>query len=228
MEPRRVSPCGPLEVPAAVSAKIAPAEVAAASAELKLSHVVVTSVTRDDLTDGGASQFVATIAALREKLPAAKVEVLIPDFAGDESALAAVMAAMPDVLNHNIETVPRLYPTVRPGADYHRSLKLLSRAAKMGRGRVIIKSGLMVGLGEEKAEVTEALKDLASAGCRLVTVGQYLQPRRDRLPVVRYWEPAEYKEVKATGKRLGLRIFAGPLVRSSYLADQSCAGLSGD
>ena len=204
-----------------------PEELAAAAAELKLTHVVVTSVTRDDLPDGGAAQFAATIAALRTTLPAAKVEVLIPDFAGSESALATVMAAGPDVLNHNLETVPRLYPVVRPGADYRRSLEVLSRAARLGQGRVIVKSGLMVGLGEEKDEVIAVLSDLAAAGCRLVTVGQYLQPRRDRLPVTRYWDPSEYAEVEAAGVRLGLSVFAGPLVRSSYLADQSCAGLTG-
>ena len=211
--------------PLAVSAG-EPAAVAQAAAELGLSHVVVTSVTRDDLPDGGAAQFAATISALRERLPTAKVEVLVPDFAGSESALATVMAAAPDVLNHNLETVPRLYPAVRPGANYHRSLELLSRALRMGKGRVLVKSGLMVGLGEEKEEVMAALSDLAVFGCRLVTVGQYLQPRRDRLPVTRYWDPAEYAEVEAAGERLGLRVFAGPLVRSSYLADQSCAELA--
>jgi len=203
-----------------------PAAVAAAAAELGLTHVVVTSVTRDDLPDGGASQFAATIAAIRSRLPEADVEVLIPDFRGSESALATVMAAGPDVLSHNLETVPRLYPTVRPGAVYKRSLELLWHALSMSKCRVLIKSGLMVGLGEEKDEVVAALADLADVGCRLVTVGQYLQPRRDRLPVTRYWDPLEYAEVVEAGRRLALRVFAGPLVRSSYLADQSCAGLS--
>jgi len=204
-----------------------PAAVAEAAEELGLEHVVVTSVTRDDLDDGGAAQFAAVIRAVHGRLPGARVEALVPDFGGSESALATVMAARPDVLNHNLETVPRLYARVRPGADYRRSLELLARAAATGGGRALVKSGLMVGLGEEKDEVIASFCDLVAAGCGLVTVGQYLQPRRDRLPVARYWAPEEYGELERAARELGLRIFAGPLVRSSYLADRAFRGGGG-
>jgi len=195
-----------------------PEAVAAAAAELGLRYVVVTSVTRDDLSDGGAGQFAATVRAIRSRLPGAKVEVLVPDFGGSAAALATVLAARPAVLNHNVETVPRLYARVRPQADYGRSLTLLARAAQGGGSRV--KSGLMVGLGEDKGEVLGVLEDLRRAGCSVVTIGQYLQPRRDRLPVARYWAPEEYEELAAAGRALGLTVFAGPLVRSSYMAER--------
>lgn len=196
-----------------------PEAVARAAVELKLRHVVVTSVTRDDLPDGGAEHFAKTIRALRSILPAARVEVLVPDFQGEETAVRTVLAAGPDVFNHNLETVPRLYPQVRPAADYRRSLRVLGLAAASG-GPVLVKSGFMVGLGEEKAELMTVLADLAQVGCRLATIGQYLQPRRACLPVARYWAPEEYLELEAEGKKLGMQVFAGPLVRSSYLADQ--------
>jgi len=196
-----------------------PEEVALASKELGLRHVVVTSVTRDDLADGGAGHFAEVVRQLRRHLPGAKVELLVPDFQGDEGGLQTVMEAGPDILNHNLETVPRLYPEVRPRADYKRSLQLLGRAAVMKKD-VATKSGLMVGLGEEKGEVRAVLRDLAGAGCRIVTIGQYLQPQKDKLAVVRYLEPNEYLEFEKEGSRLGLKVFAGPLVRSSYLADR--------
>jgi lipoic acid synthetase len=199
-----------------------PDAVASAAAELGLNHVVVTSVTRDDLSDGGAAHFAAVIRAIRARLPATRVEVLTPDFSGDPEAVRAVMAAAPHVFNHNLETISRLYPLARPAADYRRSLAVLSLARKLAHetgAATVIKSGLMVGLGEEKYEVKAALDDLAAAGCALVTVGQYLKPRRDRLPVARYWEPPEYDDLVAHGRSLGLVVFAGPLVRSSYLAD---------
>ncbi|HUT53817.1 MAG TPA: lipoyl synthase [bacterium] len=200
-----------------------PQAVASAAAELGLRHVVVTSVTRDDLADGGAAHFASVILALKSRLPAASIEVLTPDFRGDPDAVRTVMAAAPHVFNHNLETVSRLYPAVRPAADYLRSLAVLSRARELaceaGAGTVI-KSGLMVGLGEDKDEVKAALNDLAAAGCAIVTIGQYLQPRRGRLPVARFWEPREYDELSAYGRALGLTVFAGPLVRSSYLADK--------
>ncbi len=196
-----------------------PEEVALASKELGLRHVVVTSVTRDDLADGGAGHFAEVVRQLRRYLPGAKVELLVPDFQGDEDALETVMEAGPDILNHNLETVARLYPEVRPRADYERSLQLIGRAAAMDK-ETVTKSGLMVGLGETKSEVCAALKDLARVGCRIVTIGQYLQPKKDKLAVVRYLEPEEYAEFEKKGSRLGLKVFAGPLVRSSYLADR--------
>ncbi len=205
-------------LPAAVD-PAEPRELAQAACELELRHVVVTSVTRDDLADGGAEQFAKVIRELRECLPSANVEVLIPDFRGDRQALAAVMEAGPDILNHNLETVARLYPVARPRADYRRSLEVLRAAASMN-DKVVIKSGLMVGLGETNHEVIDALRDLSKAGCRMVTIGQYLQPRKDRLAVVRYLDPSEYGEFEREGRRLGIKVFAGPLVRSSYLADR--------
>ncbi|MFO8056663.1 MAG: lipoyl synthase [bacterium] len=196
-----------------------PEALAEAARELGLRHVVVTSVTRDDLADGGAVQFARVIRSLRERLSASTVEVLVPDFGGEENALRTVMEAGPDVLNHNLETVFRLYPEARPRADYRRSLDVLRAAAGMS-DEMILKSGLMVGLGETKREVKEALRELCGAGCRIVTIGQYLQPRKDKLPVARYLEPAEYDEFVEEGEGMGLQVFAGPLVRSSYMADR--------
>jgi lipoic acid synthetase len=202
-----------------------PRRVAAAARRLGLTHVVVTSVTRDDLPDGGAGQFAATIAAVRTQLPAATVEMLVPDFGGDDAALRAVLAARPDVLGHNLETVPRLYATVRPGADYGRSLTLLERAAAWVRDaaraaapRALIKTGIMAGLGEQADEVDDLLADCARVGADVVTIGQYLQPRRDRLPVVRYVAPGEFAAWERRGAALGLRVHAAPFVRSSYRA----------
>jgi len=196
-----------------------PARLAEACAKLELKHVVITSVTRDDLPDGGAAQFATCIHAVRRKLPNATVEVLIPDFQGDQTALETVLAANPEVLNHNLETVPELYATVRPQAVYVRSLELLQRA-KNCKG-VRVKSGLMLGLGETREQLLRALKDLARVGCDIVTMGQYLRPSRRNLPVVRYVPPEEFDEITHLGHSLGIPVMhCGPLVRSSYDAGQ--------
>ena len=193
-----------------------PRRVAAALAALGLSYAVVTSVTRDDLPDGGAAQFAATIRAIRSVSPECRVEVLVPDLGGSGPALDRVLEARPDVLNHNIETVPSLYRCVRPEADYVRSISVLARAAEKG---VVTKSGIMVGLGETLAEVRSVLADLRKAGCAMVTIGQYLQPRKDLLPVARYYHPDEFAMLRQEGLAAGLReVMAGPLVRSSYRA----------
>jgi lipoic acid synthetase len=197
-----------------------PLKVARTVSRLGLRHAVVTSVTRDDLPDGGASIFAATIRAVRRLSQGTSVEVLVPDFQGSRDALAAVMAAGPDVLNHNTETVPRLYPGVRPKAVYGRSLELLARARQMG-GDVVTKSGLMVGLGEEHEELLAVMADLVGAGCRVLTIGQYLQPTPRHRPVARYYHPDEFAELAREGRRLGFRhVEAGPLVRSSYHAEK--------
>jgi lipoic acid synthetase len=196
---------------------------------LALRHVVITSVTRDDLPDGGASHFAATVGAVRDLLPGAAVEVLVPDFQGDWRALRALMAATPEVLNHNVETVPRLYPTVRPGARYKRSAELLRRGAEMVPD-ALVKSGFMVGLGESRAEVLSLLGDLREAGVRAVTIGQYLQPTRAHLPVAEYVTPAAFEEYEGAAREMGFEhVLSGPLVRSSYhaadLVDQAgCTG----
>jgi len=196
-----------------------PLGVARAASRLGLRHAVVTSVTRDDLPDGGASIFAATIRAIRRLSPGTSVEVLIPDFQGSRDSLAAVMAARPDVLNHNLETVPRLYRRVRPRAVYGRSLDLLARAKQMD-GDVITKSGLMVGLGEEREELLAVMADLVAVGCQVLTIGQYLQPTARHLPVARYYHPDEFAELARGGRRLGFRqVESGPLVRSSYHAE---------
>jgi lipoic acid synthetase len=199
-----------------------PARVAEAAAELRLSHAVVTSVNRDDLADGGAGQFAATVRAIRRRLPGCTVEVLIPDFCGDAAALETVLAEEPQVLNHNTETVPRLYRRVRPQARYAQSLELLARADARRRARdssMKIKSGLIVGLGETHEEVIETLSDLHAAGCDIVTIGQYLQPHERRLPIEKYYTPDEFEEFRREGEAVGLvRVESGPLVRSSYHA----------
>jgi lipoyl synthase len=199
-----------------------PARVARAAAELALSHAVVTSVNRDDLEDGGASHFAATIRVIRGRLPGCTVEVLIPDFRGNWDALAAVLDAEPDVLNHNTETVPRLYRRVRPQARYERSLELLARsdARRRERGsRMKTKSGLIVGLGETEKEILETLSDLKAAGCDIVTIGQYLQPHQRRLPIEKYYTPEEFEAFRLEGEEMGfLHVESGPLVRSSYHA----------
>jgi lipoic acid synthetase len=195
-----------------------PRRVAEAVALLGLNYAVITSVTRDDLPDGGAGCFAATIAAVRARRPHCRVEVLIPDFGGDPKALAVVLAAQPDVLNHNLETVPRLYPVVRPQADYHRSLQLLARAAEAG---VLTKSGLMVGLGETMDEVLTTMEELRGVGCRMLTLGQYLQPSSAHLPVDRFVTPHEFAQLREAGLAMGFsHVEAGPLVRSSYHAAQ--------
>lgn len=199
-----------------------PERVAEAAARLGLHHVVVTSVTRDDLPDGGAGQFAVTVRAMRQRLPEATVEVLIPDFNGSRAALETVFAAGPDVLNHNLETVPRLYPQVRPQADYRRSLGVLAWA-KARAPHVVTKSGLMLGLGERTMEVLQVLYDLRRSGCDLLTLGQYLQPTDRHIPVVRYVPPAEFSWYEDKAESLGFRgVAAGPLVRSSHRAGALC------
>ncbi len=196
-----------------------PGRVAEAAGGLGLRHVVVTSVTRDDLPDGGAVHFAATVSAIRERLPGATVETLTPDFGGSREALRTVLAAGPDVFNHNVETVPRLYPEVRPQADYERSLRVLAQARAMGGGAPT-KSGFMVGLGETEDEVAALLRDLRGAGVEAVTVGQYLQPTRRHLPVAEYVRPGVFQEYERAARAMGFRhVMAGPLVRSSYHAE---------
>jgi lipoic acid synthetase len=190
-----------------------------------LRHVVVTSVTRDDLTDGGAEMFAKTIHALRAELPDATVEVLIPDFRGNATALRLVVKANPDILGHNIETVSRLYPSARPAARYLRSMNLL-RAAKDMAPHLFTKSGLMLGLGEEEEEITEVMRDLMAAGCGILTLGQYLSPGSSNLPVVRYYTPEEFLAFKKRALAFGFRwVESGPLVRSSYHAGAQAEAL---
>jgi lipoic acid synthetase len=199
-----------------------PERVAEAVRELGLSHAVVTSVNRDDLSDGGAAHFAATIRAIRRRVPGCTVEVLIPDFCGDWDALGIVLREAPEILNHNLESVARLYRRVRPQARYERSLELLARADAIRResaSGMRTKSGVMVGLGETKDELVRALADLRSAGCDIATIGQYLQPHERRLPVERYYTPDEFDALRREGEAMGfLRVEAGPLVRSSYHA----------
>jgi lipoyl synthase len=195
-----------------------PARLAAAVAAMQLHHVVVTSVTRDDLPDGGAGLFAATIRAVQATLPSCSVEVLIPDFLGDRHALAVVMEARPEILGHNVETVPRLYPGVRPQANYQRSLEVLS-SAKQLNPKAITKSGIMVGLGETRRELAEVMGDLRKANCDILTVGQYLRPSRNHIPVGRYYTPEEFAALQAAALSVGFRwVESGPLVRSSYRA----------
>jgi lipoic acid synthetase len=192
--------------------------VAAAVAELGLRHAVITSVTRDDLADGGAGHFAAVVAAIRDTVPGCRVELLIPDFGGDRAALQTVLAARPDVLGHNLETVPRLYPVARAGADYRRSLELLAASRQLAPA-LPTKSGLMLGLGEERTELLAVLADLRVAGVGILTLGQYLQPSKAHLPVARYLPPEEFAELRVTALAMGFaRVAAGPLVRSSYHA----------
>jgi len=197
-----------------------PERVAEAARRLGLKHVVITSVTRDDLPDGGASHFVATIEAVRCRLPDATIEVLIPDFGGSLRALEQVIAAGPEVINHNLETVPRLYPLVRPRADYRRSLGILAWVKRQAP-HITTKSGLMLGLGERPHEVEEVLVDLRRVGCDVVTLGQYLQPTERQLPVAEFIPPERFDEYRRQGEKMGFRaVVAGPLVRSSYRAEE--------
>ena len=197
-----------------------PYRVAEAVARLGLRYAVVTSVNRDDQPDGGAHVFARTIQEIRRRVPGCKVEVLIPDFRGHWEALNTVLDMRPDVLNHNTETVPRLYRQVRKGAVYERSLELLRRS-KEGYPEVPTKTGLMLGLGEQKHEVLATLEDLVAQGTDILTLGQYLQPTREHLPVVRYVHPDEFAEFKALGEAMGLKhVESGPLVRSSYHASE--------
>jgi len=195
-----------------------PQRVAKAVEMMGLQYVVITSVTRDDLPDGGASHFAKTIQAIRATGQSIKIEVLIPDFKGDPSSLKMVLEKAPDVLNHNIETVSRLYPAVRPQADYERSIELLKRAKEIAPD-ILTKSGFMLGLGERREEILELLQDLRNAKCDFLTIGQYLQPRQDRLPVVRFIPPEEFEEYRTIGEEMGFKAVAsGPFVRSSYHA----------
>jgi len=191
--------------------------VAEAAARMGLRHAVITSVNRDDQRDGGAGVFAECIRKVRERIPGCTVEVLVPDFKGDAAALQTVIDAAPDILNHNTETVPRLYRRVRPGARFERSLEVLGRARAAG---LVTKSGVMVGLGEEVEEVRETVRRIREAGTDILTVGQYLRPSADHLPIVRYYTPAEFAEIKVYAIGLGYRhVESGPLVRSSYHAE---------
>src|SRR6187399_599502 len=197
-----------------------PVKVASAIHALSLDYVVVTSVDRDDLPDFGATQFARTIRETRARIPSCRLEVLIPDFQGDEAALRIVLDARPDVLNHNIETVPRLYRIARPGGRYARALEVLRRSREIAPG-IATKSGLMVGLGEEWDEIVATLRDLRAAGVNIVTIGQYLRPSAANLPMIRYYTPAEFAELKRIGLEMGFgHVESGPLVRSSYHAHE--------
>jgi lipoyl synthase len=195
-----------------------PLRVAETVRRLNLDYVVITSVTRDDLSDGGAFLFVRTINEIRKKVPHALIELLIPDLQGNKDALSAIVDARPNVLNHNIETVPRLYPTVRPEAIYKRSLDLLKQVVAFDFD-IVTKSGLMLGLGENTEEIFNTLKDLLDAGCRLLTLGQYLRPGKGHLPVKRFLPPEEFDNWRKTALEMGfIEAASGPFVRSSYQA----------
>lgn len=197
-----------------------PARVAEAARRMRLHHVVITAVARDDLSDGGARHFARTIHAVRQALPGSVIEVLVPDFRNSDEAIDAVLAARPHIFNHNLETVRRLTPTVRSRATYDRSLSVLRKARARGGGRVYTKSGLMVGLGERQEEIHEAMRDLRAADCDLLTVGQYLQPTRNNLPVVEFVTPEQFGEYGRVAEKLGFaHVASGPKVRSSYHAD---------
>jgi lipoic acid synthetase len=202
-----------------------PVRVADAAAEMELAHVVVTSVDRDDLEDGGARHFADTIAAIRDRSPRTTIEILTPDFLRKEGAAETVIDAAPDVLNHNLETVPRLYLSIRPGARYYNSLRLLEKA-KLRDPRIFTKSGVMVGLGESRAEIMQVMDDMRSAGVDFLTIGQYLQPTRRHAPVDRFVTPDEFRALEATARAKGfLMVSASPLTRSSYHADADFARL---
>jgi lipoic acid synthetase len=201
-----------------------PARVARSIAKMGLRHAVITSVDRDDLPDLGASAFVGVIRQCRIQAPRCKVEVLTPDFRGQEMPLARVIAERPDVFNHNVEVVPRLYPVARRGSTFARSCRVLRNAKDMGGDEVVTKSGLMVGLGETHDEMVATFETLREHGVQVLTVGQYLRPTERHLPVVRYWHPDEFKALEVAAYELGFdHIAAGPLVRSSYHADQHVA-----
>jgi len=198
-----------------------PARVANAIRTLDLNYVVITSVDRDDLPDGGASIFAETIRETRARLPHCRIEVLIPDFQGNEAALHAVLDAGPDVLNHNTETVPRLYRMARSGGRYQRTLELLDRSRRYAPG-IPTKTGLMVGLGEERDELVATLRDLRTVGCEILTLGQYLRPTASHAPMARYYHPDEFRELKEIALDLGfVHVESGPLVRSSYHAHET-------
>ena len=197
-----------------------PGRLAETVERMGLRYAVITSVNRDDLPDGGAFIFAQCIRQVRRRLPACKVEVLIPDFCGDWDALAAVMDAMPDTLNHNIETVRRIFPRVRPKGDYDQSLELIARARGLVPGGVT-KSGMMVGLGETWSEILETMRDLRAVDCDLLTIGQYLRPSPGHAPICKWYTPDEFDELRGEGEAMGFRhVASGPLVRSSYHADE--------
>ncbi len=195
-----------------------PEKIAQVVKQLGLRHVVITSVTRDDLPDGGAGHYAKTIKAIRTQDPACTIEVLIPDFKGSENALEIVLNESPHILNHNLETVPRLYPNVRPGADYERSLSLLERAKEIDP-ELTTKSGLILGMGEKHDEIIDVMKDMRDVGCDILTIGQYLCPGKGFLTIKRFYHPDEFRHLKYEGDKMGFRhVESGPLVRSSYHA----------
>lgn len=211
--------------PEAAPDALEPMRVANAVAQMRLTHAVVTSVNRDDQPDGGAAIFASTIRWIRRLSPGTSIEVLIPDFMGNWDALSAVMAAQPEILNHNTESVPRLYRTVRPKARYERSLELLRRAKELDPG-TITKTGLMVGLGETEHELLQVFEDLLANNVEVLTLGQYLRPSAKHLPLVRYYSPEEFDSLREQALALGFRhVEAGPLVRSSYHAERQVDGL---
>jgi len=194
--------------------------------ELGLEHVVITSVNRDDLADGGAGAFAATVRAIRRAAPGCRVELLIPDFQGNADALQTVIDAAPDILNHNTETVPRLYKVARHGGRYERTLELFRRARRMAP-RMLTKSGIILGLGEEREELLQTMRDLRDADVNILTLGQYLRPSAQHLPVARYYPPEEFAELGEAGRALGFaHVESGPLVRSSYHAKRQVAGVA--
>lgn len=213
--------CGFCNVPKGLPERLdrdEPNRIARAISALHLRYAVITSVTRDDLLDGGAGIFADTIRAIRETTPGCGIEVLIPDFQGSEPSLQKVLDAKPDVLNHNLETVPSLYSRVRPQANYGRSLKVLRLARDFG---AITKTGLMLGLGEGIEEITTVLQDARQAGCSIVTIGQYLQPGKNHLTVKKYYHPDEFEDLRSRALGMGFsRVVAGPLIRSSYHAEK--------
>jgi len=199
-----------------------PKRLALAVKEMGLKHIVITSVTRDDLPDGGASHFARTIDELHNQLSCATIEVLTPDFKGDESALAIVIKSKPDIFNHNVETVPRLYPEVRPMADYRRSLSVLEKAKEIDP-HIYTKSGIMIGLSETRSEISEVLRDLINIGCDILTVGQYLSPSKSHIKIYEYIHPDIFKDIEQEAKDLGFSYVAsGPFVRSSFNAAKAC------
>ncbi len=197
-----------------------PKNVASAAKLMNLKHIVITSVNRDDLSDQGSEHFSKTIFEVRNLIPNGTIEVLTPDFRGDKNCIEAVVLAKPDIYNHNLETVPRLYREVRPGAIYERSLELLQFVKKLNPD-IITKSGIMLGLGETKEEIIQVMKDLFSYNCDYLTLGQYMQPTRGSYPVYRFLTPAEFEDLKNIGEKIGFKkVFSGPLVRSSYHAGE--------
>lgn len=205
-----------------------PQRVGRAVAELGLEHVVITSVNRDDLADGGAAHFAATVRAIRRGAPSCRIELLIPDFQGRADALGLVVDAAPDVLNHNTETVPRLYKVARHGGRYERTLDLFKNARRMAPG-MLTKSGIILGLGEERTELIDTMRDLRAVDVNVLTLGQYLRPSASHLPVARYYRPEEFAELAEAGRAMGFdHVESGPLVRSSYHAKRQVQGLTTD